>query len=55
MLKSAMKQNCRPLSKYSWPATTKNFQNRRVFGELNNVTLAELPSKVIRQTLVSTC
>jgi len=29
----------------------KTFQNIRVFRELNNVTLAELPSKLIGQTL----
>ena len=28
------------------------FHNRRIFRELNNVTLTELPSKLIRQTLV---
>ena len=32
----------------------KTFQNRKIFRELNNVTLAELPSKLIRQTLVLT-
>ena len=32
----------------------KTFQNRRFFRELNNVTLAEQPPKVIRQTLVLT-
>jgi len=31
------------------------FQNRRFFRELNNFTLAEQTSKVIRQTLVLTC
>jgi len=30
-------------------------KNRRISGELNNVTLAELPSNIIRQTLVLTC
>jgi len=30
------------------------FQNREIFQELNNVTSAELPSKLIRQTLVTT-
>jgi len=30
----------------------KTFQNRRFFRELNNVVLAEQPSKVIQQTLV---
>jgi len=33
---------------------SKTFQNRRFFPERNNVTLAEQPSKVIRQTLVLT-
>jgi len=32
----------------------KTFQNWRFFRELNNVTLAELPSKVVEQTLVLT-
>jgi len=32
----------------------KTFQNRRFFRELNNVVLAEQPSKVIQQTLVLT-
>jgi len=30
-------------------------KNRRIFREMNNVALAEPPSKLIRQTLVSTC
>jgi len=30
------------------------FLNRKIFRELNNITLAELPSK-LRQTLVLTC
>ena len=30
-------------------------KNRRISRELNNVTLAELPSNLIRQTLVLTC
>jgi len=30
-------------------------QNRRIFRELNNVTLAELPSKLMRRTHVLTC
>jgi len=55
MLKSAMKQNCKLLSKCRWPKPTKNLQNRRIFRKRNNVTLAELPSKLIRQTLVLTC
>ena len=33
----------------------KTFQNRKIFRELNKVTLAELPSKLTRQTLVLTC
>jgi len=33
----------------------KTFQNGRIFRELNNVTLAELPSKLIAQKLVLTC
>jgi len=33
----------------------KAVQNRRIFRELNNVMIAELPSKLIRQTLVSNC
>jgi len=33
----------------------KLFRNKKIFRELNNVTLAELPSKLIRQTLVSAC
>ena len=32
----------------------QTFQNRRIFRELNNVTLAELPSK-LRQTLILSC
>ena len=31
----------------------KTFQNRRVFREMNNLTLVELSSKLIQQTLVS--
>jgi len=31
------------------------FQNRRIFRELNNVTLEEMPSTLIRLTLVLTC
>jgi len=30
-------------------------QNRRIYRELNNLALAELPSKLMRQTLVLTC
>jgi len=30
----------------------KTFHNRKIFRELNNVTLAELPSQLIRQTPV---
>jgi len=33
----------------------QTFQNRRFFRELNNVTLAELPTKLLQQTLASTC
>jgi len=33
----------------------KTFRYRRIFRELNNVTLAEPPSKLIGQTLVLTC
>jgi len=33
----------------------KTFQNRRIFRELNNVTLEKMPSKLIRQTLFLTC
>jgi len=40
-----------PNPNYPQPTT---LQNRSIFRELNNVTLAELPSKLIRQTLVST-
>jgi len=32
---------------------SKTFRNLRIFLELNNVALAELPSNIIRQTLVS--
>ena len=50
-----MKQNCKPLLKCRLPAgrnQPKTCQNRRIFRELNNVTLAEPPSKLIGQTLV---
>jgi len=33
----------------------KIFQNRKICRELNNVTLAELPSKLMRQTPALTC
>ena len=33
----------------------KTFQNRRIFRELNSVTLAELPLKSTRQTVVLAC
>jgi len=33
----------------------KTFQNRGIFQELNNATLGEMPSKIIRRTLVFTC
>jgi len=45
-----MKQNYKPLLKCRLPGT----KTEEIFRELNNVTLAELPSKLIWQTFVLT-
>jgi len=50
MLKSSMKQIFRPWV-HAEPQPTKKFPKQQIFfRELNNVTLEEKPSKLIRQT-----
>jgi len=44
-----------PWKKSTISPLVKILPTRMIFRELNSVTLTELPSKLIRQTLVSTC
>jgi len=52
MLISAVKHKRRP---WTHNQDRSALQNRKIIRELNNVALAELPSDLIRQTLVLTC
>jgi len=53
MLKSAIKQNCRPLSKCRWFATNHNFPKQKDLSRTKERYVNRLPLKLIRQTLVS--
>jgi len=53
---SAMKQKLQAFVKMQMTRNQpRAFQNSKIFHELNNITLAELPKIFIRQALILTC